>query len=122
MNPVTTDPRPVSRPKFTALMLVCGIVGAASVGAVSAATPDEDVPHVAVRYNPQSLDTDRGAQVLYHKIVQAADEVCPSLGAGNPHLVSAAVHQCREAAVARAVFAVHSPKLVAVYTASSKHG
>jgi UrcA family protein len=121
MNPVTTDRSLASRPKLTVMMLVCGIVGAACIGAVSAATPDEDVPHIALHYNPQSLDTDRGAQILYHRIVHAADEVCPQ-DPTSPHLVPAAVRQCREAAVARAVYAVHSPKLVAAYTASSKHG
>ena len=70
MNTVTTG---------TALMLLCGIVGAACSGAASAATSDDDVPSVAIHYDPQSLDTDSGARALYRRIVNAAAEVCPEL-------------------------------------------
>jgi UrcA family protein len=110
---------PVSRPKITLMMLMCGIVGATSVGAASAATPDADVPAVKVRYNPQTLDSPSGARSVYKRIVSAAAEVCPQT---DPHFVSAVEKQCRTEAIARAVYKINNPKLVAVYTTSVKKG
>jgi UrcA family protein len=121
MNTLTTDQVLVSRPKITVLLLVCGIVGAASIGAVSAATTDDDVRSVIVRYRPQSLDTESGARALYRRIVNAAAEVCP-LDSSSPHFISSAVRQCREQSIARAVFTINSPKLVAIYSTNAKKG
>lgn len=121
MNTPTTDHVRVSSPKITVMMLVCGIVGAASIGTVSAAAADEDVPSVAVHYSSQSLDTESGARALYRRIVNAAAEVCPQ-DLSSPHFISDAVKQCREQSIARAVFKVNSPKLVAVYATNSKKG
>jgi UrcA family protein len=103
------------------MMLMCGIVSAAGIGAVSAATPDEDVLSVTVHYKPQNLNTDDGARALYRRLVNAAVEVCPA-DSSSPHWISEAVQQCREQSVARAVHKINSPKLVAVYSTSSKHG
>jgi len=111
----------VSRPKITVMMLLCGIVGATAAGAVSAATPDDNALSVTVHYKPQNLDTSNGARALYRQLVNAAAEVCPDFST-NPHWSSDAVRQCREQSVARAVFKINSPKLVAVYTAYSKNG
>ena len=121
MNTPTTRRVLVSRPKITLMMLVCGIVGAASIGAVSAAAAGEDVPSVTLHYRLDTLDTDSGARVLYRRIVNAAAEVCPQYSS-SPHFVSEAVRQCREQSIARAVFKINSPKLVAVYATNSKKG
>src|SRR5882757_4600597 len=59
----------VSRPNITLLMVLCGIVSAAAAGAVNAATPDDDVPRLVVRYNAQSLATESGARALYRRLV-----------------------------------------------------
>ena len=111
----------VSRPKVTLMMIMCGIVGAVSAGAVSAATADEDVLSMTVRYRPSSLDTEQGAKVLYRRLVNAAVEVCPQFGA-NPHFVSSAVRHCREQAIADAVFKINNPRLAAVHASSAKNG
>ncbi len=111
----------VSRPKITMAMIVCGMAGAAFIGAASAATLDDDLPRITVRYNPQSLDTESGARALYSRLVKAAVEVCPQ-GADSPHWISKQVRECREQAVARAVFQVNNPRLAAVYAISSKSG
>ncbi len=110
MNTVTTG---------TALMLLCGIVGAACSGAASAATSDDDVLSVAIHYDPQSLDTDSGARMLYRRIVNAAAEVCPQFS--NPRWISDAVRRCREEAVAHAVMKINNPRLAAIYAASSRN-
>jgi UrcA family protein len=111
----------VSRPKVTLMMIMCGIVGAVSAGAVSAATTDEDVPTMTVRYSPSSLDTDQGAKVLYRRLVSAAVEVCPQYG-GNPRWVTDAVRHCREQAIANAVFKINNPRLAAVHATNAKNG
>jgi UrcA family protein len=111
----------VSKPKITLAMLMCGVVSAACVGAASAATPDEDTRTVAVHYDPQYVSTPEGAQLLYRKLVRAAADVCPA-DSGSPHLMSRAVRECREQSVARAVFKINAPSLVAVYNTSTKNG
>ena len=101
----------------TAIMLLCGIAGAACSGAVSAGTGNDDVPSVAIHFDPQSLDTDRGARTLYRRIVNAAAEVCPQLSS-SPYMISDAVRRCRQESVARAVMMINNPHLAAVYAAS----
>ena len=109
------------RPKITLAMILCGIVGAAGIGAVSAATPDDESLSIAVKYDPQTLSTQDGARALYRKLVRAAEEVCPATSA-SPHLLSPSVVECRAQSVARAVFKINNPSLVAVYNTSTKHG
>src|SRR5580693_6081769 len=96
----------VVRPKITLAMILCGVVGAAGIGAVSAATPDDESLSIAVKYDPQALSTQEGARVLYRKLVRAAEEVCPATADG-PHLLSPAVKECRAQSVARAVFKIN---------------
>jgi UrcA family protein len=103
------------------MMILCGIVGAAAMGAVSAATTDDDVPAVTVRYNPESLATDSGARALYRRLVMAAEAVCPAAAESRPFL-NEAVRHCRDAALARAVHQIDSPRLAAVYETSAKRG
>jgi UrcA family protein len=110
-----------SLPKLTIAMLVCGIVSAAGIRASSAATADDDdVMAIKVKYDPSALSTDQGARALYHRLEAAAQRVCPLSDASL--FVSREVRECREQAVARAVFKINHPNLVAVYTSSSKHG
>jgi UrcA family protein len=110
----------VSRPKVTLMMIMAGIVGAVSAGAVSAATTDEDVPTMTVRYNPSSLETDQGAKALYRRLVNAAVEVCPQYG--STRWVTDAVRHCRELAIANAVFKINNPRLAAVHATNAKNG
>jgi UrcA family protein len=118
---ISTNAVTVSRPKVTVMMILCGIVGAGAMGAVSAATTDDDVPALTVRYNPETLATDSGARTLYRRLVSAAEAVCPATSAGRP-FVSEVVKQCRDAAVARAVHQINSPRLAAVYETRVKRG
>jgi len=110
----------VVRPKITLAMILCGITGAAGIGAVSAATPDDEPLSIAVKYDPQALSTPEGARILYRRLVRAAAVVCPS--DADPHFINRSVKECREQSVARAVFKINNPSLVAVYNGSAKHG
>ncbi|HWJ35890.1 MAG TPA: UrcA family protein [Steroidobacteraceae bacterium] len=122
MNHLTsTNHVVVSRPKVTLIMVLCGIVSATAAGAVSAAATDDDVPSLTVRYNPESLSTERGARVLYRRLVNAAEAVCPASSASRA-FVSDVVQHCRDAAVARAVHKINSPRLAEVYAGSVKRG
>jgi UrcA family protein len=107
-------------PKITLAMLMCGMGAATAAGVASAATPDLDVPAIAVKYDPAVLATDSGARRLYARIVNAAAEVCPEYV--NPHWVSPQVQACREKAIANAVTKVHNERLAAVYLGSTKRG
>jgi UrcA family protein len=110
----------VSRPKITLLMVLCGVVGAAASGAVSAASVADDVPRQVVKYSPATLNSDAGVRSLYHRIVKAAEEVCP-LPSGA-RWVTTAVAECRAQSVARAVNQIDNPRLAALYAANSKSG
>jgi UrcA family protein len=107
-----------SRRSVTLLMLLCGIVGAT---AANAATPDDDVPALTVRYSADALDTDHGAKVLYNRLVHAAEQVCPADFSGS-RFVSSSVQACRDQAVARAVHQINNSRLAAVYSATTKRG
>lgn len=121
MNTHDSGQVPQARSKITIAMIVCGIVGAAFIGAASAASADDGTPRITVRYNPQSLDTESGARVLYSRLVKAAVEVCPQSPNSTPW-ISEPVRECREQALARAVLQVNNPRLAAVYAARSRSG
>jgi UrcA family protein len=110
-----------SPPKVTLLMILCGIVLSSSVGTTAGAvTKDYDVPRVAVRYKGESLATDEGARAVYRRIVTAAENVCPQQSGGP--FVSAAIKECRNQAVERAVRAINSPRLAALYATGADRG
>jgi len=114
MNTQLSSPRfAASRPAVTLLMILCGIAGVAGAGAVGAATSEDAVPRHVVKYNPQALDTDKGAKAVYRRLVMAAEEVCPQSPSGSL-MVNGAVEQCREQAVARAVREINNPRLAAI--------
>ena len=110
----------VSRPKITLLMVLCGLVGATASGAISAASVADDVPRQVVRYSPDTLNTDTGVRSLYHRIVKAAEQVCPVTP--GRHFITAAIAECRAQAVARAVQQIDNPRLAELHAANSRSG
>jgi UrcA family protein len=107
-------------PPVTIAMILCGIVGTAGMAAASAATQDEAVPSLVVKYRADSLLTDRGAHVVYRKIVNAAEEVCPA--APGSRLLSESVRQCRAQSIARAVMQINNSRLAAIHDSVSRSG
>lgn len=107
-------------PRITRMLLLCGLVGAGSMGAASAATADDDAPRIVVHYYQDSLTTDSGARALYHRLVNAAQEVCPGAPIGS-RLLSSAARECRKQSLARAVREINSPRLAALHANSSKN-
>jgi UrcA family protein len=109
----------VSRPKVTLMMILCGVVGAVSAGAVSAATTDDEVPRIVVKYDPASLSDVDGARALYQRIVRAAAQVCPI--ENERYLRQAQLsRECREQSIARAVHQINNPRLAEVYSSHTK--
>ena len=103
------------------IAVLVGCLLAGSVGAAQAATSEDAVPTIVVRYGDLDLSTTDGANVLYQRISVAARQVCQSE-------FSRAVSQigknraCREAAIERAVNAVNTPQLVALRSEHVKRG
>jgi UrcA family protein len=108
----------VSRPKITLLMVLCGVVGLAASGAVSAASSQDDGPGFSVKYTPEMLTTDAGVRALYNRIVSAAEGVCP-VSTGS-HVISSGVKECRAKAIASVVHQINSPRLAALLADNSK--
>jgi UrcA family protein len=106
--------------RITRMWVLCGLVGAASMGAASAATVDDDVPRIVIHYYQDSLTTDSGARALYHRLVNAAEQVCPGAPIGS-RLISNAARECREQSIARAVREINSPRLAALHANVSKN-
>ena len=127
MIPVATAHGPVTRPPrlptaaITIATILCGIFSAAVAATASAQSVDEDVPSRVVKYAPASLVTDRGARLVYRRIVAAATEVCPA-DPGSPHFVSRPVERCRAQAISRAVQKIDNPRLAAIHSRSLGNG
>jgi UrcA family protein len=110
----------ISGPKITLLMVLCGVVGLAASGAVSAASSLDDGPGFSIKYSPESLTTDVGVRALYNRIVRAAEEACP-LPTGT-RVMSSRVKECRAESVARVVHQINNPRLAALFADNSKSG
>jgi UrcA family protein len=76
---------------------------------------------MTVRYSDLDLSSAQGAQVLYRRIVAAANQLCSEAGVRDLRRTSAA-DVCAEQAVARAVAGVHSPRLAALYSTHVNRG
>jgi UrcA family protein len=87
--------------------------------ALSAATADS-APQIAVRYGDLDLGTEDGAARLLRRISRAAAQVCPD--AGRDLRLATVASECRAAAVARAVEAVHNLRLTALHATKSGVG
>ena len=110
----------VSRPKITLVMVLCGVVGLAAAGAVSAAFNLDDGLGISIKYSPESLTTDAGVRALYNRIVRAAEEACPI--ATGTRVISSGVKECRAKAVSRVVHQINNPRLAALLEGNPKSG
>jgi UrcA family protein len=120
-SPISLASAAIARPKVTLMMVLCGIVGTAAAGVVSASTAEDDVPSIIVKYDPQSLETDAGARAVYFRLTKAAEQVCPDAPRGT-RSINAVTQQCRAQAVARAVQKINNARLAAVDTVRAKRG
>jgi UrcA family protein len=86
-----------------------------------AASPADSSPTVRVRYDDLNLSSEQGNQVLYRRIVKAAEEVCPGTHARDLD-TRAAAERCQAAAIAKAVGEVNSPQLAMLHASRVSHG
>ncbi len=105
--------------RSTTKVLLLAMAGMAGVSAAVAAHADA-APAFVVQYRSQDLATDAGARHVYHQLERAAERVCEQASTGR--LPSVAEMSCRREALSGAIEKIHSPRLVAVYTKSSKSG
>ena len=101
------------------LAVIAGCIVAAAANVADAATQPSDLPSMVVRYADLNITTEQGARSLYRRIVVAAQSVCPSADIRDLGRFAES-RSCQEQAIARAVQAVSSPRLAAVYAVHAK--
>ena len=101
----------------TKVLLLGGLAGLAAAAAAGASPANGEIPTQVVRYSAQMLDTDSGAQAVYHRLAKAAERVCPN--DSYSLLVNSSVQKCREQALSAAVNKIHNQRLAAVHAAAS---
>jgi UrcA family protein len=105
-----------------AVLAGCLLAGTLSVAqAAPPAAAAHPVRTIVVNYSDLNLSTDEGTFALYQRISTAARRVCP-LDDTRALAQSIASDACRAAAVARAVAAVNSPQLAALYAGRTNRG
>ena len=104
----------------SALLLVGAIGYVMAAGAASAADLAGDPPSVVVRFSSDELATDAGVRTVYHRLVSAANKVCPQ----NDYSIwlRERVQACRTQAIARAVAQINNPRLAALQGTASTRG
>jgi len=74
------------------------------------------VPARTVRYSDLNLDTQAGAEVLFKRIHDAAEQVCGDVGSRQLEEAMAA-RACVDQAVVASIRAVNNPRLTNTYSA-----
>jgi UrcA family protein len=101
--------------------LAACLIGAA--GGALAASPADGAATVKVAFSDLNLASDQGNSTLYARISAAAREVCQVDRADIRDLARyAQARSCEAQAIAKAVQAVHSPRLAAIYSAHLPRG
>lgn len=100
--------------KNIALAAVAGICVASFAIGAHAGEADAAVPARTVHYSDLNLNTQPGAEALYHRIRSAAEQVCGDVGS-RQLAESAAAKACVNQAVATSVRAVNSRLLTRIY-------
>jgi UrcA family protein len=102
------------------LAAIAGLFVISAANVADAATQPADVPSMVVRFTDLNIMTEKGASSLYRRIAVAARHVCPEADIRDlKHLAQS--QSCQQQAIARAVQAVSSPRLAALYAAHAKH-
>jgi UrcA family protein len=97
----------------TKVLLIGGLAGFSIAAGTAAIAADRDpAPSVVLHYSNDALSTDEGVLVFYHRLVRAAEKVCPT--APGSLLVSDAARACREQAIAKVVEKMNNSKLAAL--------
>jgi UrcA family protein len=109
--------RGIMRAVFAAI--VATTVGVPASFAQNAADK-RDTRSVKVQYSDLNLATAEGSRILYHRLVDAAERVCPQVGRRADLRLYPAAQSCIDAAVQDAVKQIRNPQL-AQMAASRMH-
>jgi UrcA family protein len=113
---ITNANAKATRQMTWAMLAAVGVTLLAS--AVQADEVSDAAPQLVVHYADLNLATNSGVAVLYHRIQNAATQVCGSVDQRELARVTAA-KACQDTAIARAVAAINNPVLTAQYLAKT---
>jgi UrcA family protein len=104
----------------------CALIGITTIafgvcaGHASAASLDETVPTIVVKYNDLDLTQPRDAKRLYRRIQTAAQLVCEK-NRGEGLASMPLYHACLDQAVTHAVATVSSTQVTQIHEAATQH-
>jgi UrcA family protein len=104
------------------VLLMAGFAGLSAAAGTTAFAHDigPEPPSVVLHYSNEALATDDGLRHFYNRLVRAAEKVCPL--SGDPFIISDAVRECRQQAVANAVTKINNSRLAAMVPHSTVKG
>jgi UrcA family protein len=99
--------------KFIVIGATASLIAIGGLAPAIYAAPAGMTPRVVVKYDAAQAETQAGALELYNRLSAAAKDVCPSdvTGGLNKEVL---VHQCQREALAHAVAAIHTRRLVEI--------
>jgi UrcA family protein len=105
------------------VLLMAGLAGLSAGAGTAAVAADQGqaLPSITLHYSNDALATDDGLKTFYHRLLRAAEKVCPP-SPSDPYIVSDAVRECREQAVANAVTKINNSRLAAMVPHSTVKG
>ena len=120
MNTTPTSNRIAARGLFSRLVCLgfAALSFDAAIARAADAAPSQKPRIDQVQYGDLNLADLQGTEVLYRRIVLAAEKVCDS---GDHRSVQALLRdrRCKELSVSRAVGSVNRPELTALYAAKT---
>jgi UrcA family protein len=104
-----------SRPSLRAPTVLIGLAALCALSGCALPVVAQ-VPTVTLTYRTTDLATERGVQILYRRIEQAARQVCPEYDPLDLRGASLS-RVCRERAIADAVRQIGNPRLATINSA-----
>jgi UrcA family protein len=99
--------------KSFVLLAASAVATVGAAGVASAGDAQLTAPKMVVHFKPDDLNSEEGIQKVYLQIRAASENVCPGVSTGT-YLPSVRTLQCRQAAIASAVEAIHNKRLAEV--------
>jgi UrcA family protein len=108
MSSHTGSPRGIMRAVFAAIVAATVSI---PVSFAQTAADKRGIRSVTVQYSDLNLATPEGSRILYHRLVDAAERVCPQVGRRADLRLYPAAQSCINAAVQDAVKQIRNPQL-----------
>lgn len=101
------------RPRAATALAALGLLATGSLLTPAVASADSNGLETNVYYSRSELATEQGTRAVYHRIVRAAEEVCPGSDSLYPDVVAAS-KECQRETIARAIGQIGSSRLAAI--------